>query len=309
MLGGSLALRRRTGWGLGDQAVSSITNALLAIIVARSVDASSFGAFGLAFSIYSIAVGASRALCSQPLSIRYASAPPEPARAAVARSTGCALVLGVGIGAACAGSGLLIGGTTGGCLVALGATLPGLLLQDAWRYVFFTVARPAAALVNDTFWGVTQIALLVVILEVGRPDVGGQVAWLLGAWGAAAAASAALGAWQARTWPAPLAARSWLADTATPALSWPASTWSTWEPSTRPWPSSVHSVGCPLWARSAVLRCCSARSWVFTQAAQSFGPPRSPGGPPEIPPGCCATAPWCRWAWVACPPSRPGSTS
>jgi hypothetical protein len=271
VLGGSLALRRRTGWGLGDQAVSSITNALLAIIVARSVDASSFGAFGLAFSIYSIAVGVSRALCSQPLSIRYASAPPEPARAAVARSTGCALVLGVGIGALCAGSGLLIGGTTGGCLVALGATLPGLLLQDAWRYVFFTVARPAAALVNDAFWGVTQIALLVVILYVGGPDVDGQVAWLLGAWGAAAAASAALGAWQARTWPAPLAARRWLAE----------------HRATAPFLAGEYLVN--LGAFNAALAIIGALGWlsivgairgaqvllgplrVFTQAAQSFG--------------------------------------
>lgn len=207
MFGRSVALRQRAGWGLADQAVSSITNAVLAILVARSVDASSFGAFGLAFSLYSIALGISRALCSQPLSIRYASAAPDAARTAAARSTGCSLVLGVVAGGICAAAGLVIGGVSGDCLIALGVTLPGLLLQDAWRYVFFTVARPAAALVNDVFWGVAQIGLLVVVLRSG-----GSVALMLGAWGAAAAMSAVLGAGQARTWPAPRAAGRWLAE-------------------------------------------------------------------------------------------------
>src|SRR3954447_19034939 len=58
---------RRLGWGLADQGLSSMTNFALAILVARSVSTSALGAFGLAFTTYTITLGATRALCHEPL--------------------------------------------------------------------------------------------------------------------------------------------------------------------------------------------------------------------------------------------------
>ena len=187
--------------------ISSLTNVLLSILVARTVDAAAFGEFGLAFALYSFAVGMSRSLSSQPLGIRYATVGPDVGRTAAAASTGCALVVGAVVGAVCIGCGLMVGGTVGASLVVLGGILPGLLLQDAWRYVFFTAGRPAAAAANDAFWGISQIAMLLVVVERH-----GGVATLLGAWGLAAAAAAALGVWQAKVRPAPLAAARWLLE-------------------------------------------------------------------------------------------------
>ena len=54
--GQGVAVLRRFGWGMGDQALSSLTNFAVGIAVARSVSASAFGAFALAFSFYSIAL-------------------------------------------------------------------------------------------------------------------------------------------------------------------------------------------------------------------------------------------------------------
>src|SRR5437764_6373982 len=68
---------RRLGWGLADQALSSMTNFALAILVARSVSTSALGAFGLAFTTYTITLGATRALCQEPLTVCY-SATGEP---------------------------------------------------------------------------------------------------------------------------------------------------------------------------------------------------------------------------------------
>ena len=54
---------RRLGWGLADQSLSSLTNFALAVLVARQVSTAGLGAFGLAFTTYTITLGATRALC------------------------------------------------------------------------------------------------------------------------------------------------------------------------------------------------------------------------------------------------------
>ena len=67
----------------------------------------------------------------------------DPARAQRIERT--ALALGAVAGVVSLVVGLALGGGVGRALVALGVVLPGLLVQDAWRYVFFAAGRPAAA--------------------------------------------------------------------------------------------------------------------------------------------------------------------
>lgn len=85
---------RRLGWGLGDQALSSITNFALAILVARTVSTADLGAFGLAFTTYTFVLGATRAFCSEPMSVRYSARERDAWERGTRRSTGAALVLG-----------------------------------------------------------------------------------------------------------------------------------------------------------------------------------------------------------------------
>ena len=58
---------RRLGWGLADQALSSVTNFVLGSLVARALPPGEFGAFSIAF-VNTRAFGASRALASEPRS-------------------------------------------------------------------------------------------------------------------------------------------------------------------------------------------------------------------------------------------------
>jgi hypothetical protein len=51
---------RPAGWGVADQALSSLTNFVVGIYIARSLDTKEFGAFSLAFATYVIALNASR---------------------------------------------------------------------------------------------------------------------------------------------------------------------------------------------------------------------------------------------------------
>ena len=48
-----------------------------------------------------------------------------------------------------------------GAFLALGLTLPGLLLQDSWRYAFFALGRGSQAFLNDTDLGGDAVPALV----------------------------------------------------------------------------------------------------------------------------------------------------
>ena len=186
--------------------MSSLTNFLLSIYVARTLGAAQFGAFSLAYVTYGFAINASRGLSIEPLLIRFSGTDLPTWRRATARCTGTALLVGLAAGACALAAGPLIGGTTGLAFVALGLTLPGLLLQDSWRYSFFALGRGHHAFINDTVWAAVQIPLLVFLKMSGHANV----FWFVLAWGAAAAVGAAIGPLQARVVPNLAGAKEWL---------------------------------------------------------------------------------------------------
>jgi O-antigen/teichoic acid export membrane protein len=202
------ALLRRAGWNLADQVVSSGTNAGLSILIARSVDETAFGSFAVAFTVFGFLVGASRAVNTSPLGVRFTTTSRATFLDASGSAVGSALAIGILAGIVCAGAGIAIGDSTGAALVALGAVMPALLVQDAWRFVFFADGRPAAATLNDLAWAVVQLAAVSMLLFW---DVA-TVAALVLAWGGAAAAAALLGLRQSRVLPKPQRCARWLRE-------------------------------------------------------------------------------------------------
>ena len=55
-------LRNRLGWGIADQALSSVTNFAVVIYVARTLGAAQLGAFSLAYVTYGFMLNAYAAL-------------------------------------------------------------------------------------------------------------------------------------------------------------------------------------------------------------------------------------------------------
>src|SRR3984957_9057930 len=132
----------RLGWGVADQAMGSLTNFLLNVYVARSLGAAEFGAFSLAYVTYGFAINVSRGLSFEPLLIRFSNTDMKVWRGAASACTGTALIVGLATGTCALAVGTLIGGTTTGpAFLALGLMLPGLLLQDKWRYAFFSLQK------------------------------------------------------------------------------------------------------------------------------------------------------------------------
>lgn len=194
---GGRGLGGRTVWTFADQALSSLTNAALSILVAREVTSEAFGAFAVVLLTFSFAIGTMRAVVTDPLVIRFSGADHERWRRATAATAGAALLLGAGVGVVLVGVALLLGAPVGPALLALGLVLPGLLVQDAWRFGFFAAGRPAAATLNDLTWAVLQLLAIALLIVTDRADV---VALTL-AWGLSAVGAAAVGCWQVRALP------------------------------------------------------------------------------------------------------------
>jgi hypothetical protein len=195
----------RLGWGLGDQALSSLTNFLVSLLVAREVGIEQLGVFSLVFATYLLALGISRSLNSDPLLVRYSAAEPQRWRQGTAMAGGGALGFGVIAGAACAIAGAVVGGLLGTALIVLGVSLPGLLLQDAWRFAFIAAGRSFHAFLNDLIWAVVLIPVLVILVVTGHSSV---IEFQL-AWGGAAGVAALVGIVQAGLCPWPVNPLAW----------------------------------------------------------------------------------------------------
>ncbi|WP_255345496.1 hypothetical protein [Streptomyces chartreusis] len=200
------AFAGRLSWGLADQAASSISNFAVGIYVARSLGVTAFGVFSLAWVTYGVVLNVSRGLATDPLVVRFSGVSDTAWRGAVARSSGTALGVGTAIGAACVVAGLALGGQVGPAFACLGVMLPGLLLQDAWRYAFFAAGTGKKAFVNDVVWGVALVPAMVLAARAG------SVAAFVLAWGASATVAAGYGYVQSGILPRTAQARDWLRE-------------------------------------------------------------------------------------------------
>ncbi|QDY75389.1 hypothetical protein [Streptomyces qinzhouensis] len=200
------AIAGRLSWGLADQAVCSLNNFAVGIYVARSLGLAAFGVFSLAWVTYGVLLSVSRGLATDPLVVRFSGVPEASWRAAAARSSGTALVVGAAVGTVSLTAGLGLGGSVGTAFACLGVVLPGLLLQDAWRYSFFAAGTGRKAFVNDLLASITLIPAMVVAARAG------SVAAFVLAWGAAAAVAAGYGCLQSGIRPRPAGARAWVRE-------------------------------------------------------------------------------------------------
>lgn len=182
----SAQVNRRRALVVSDQGISSLSNVVVTIFVARSLSAVGFGAFGVAIVAFMLVQGVSRALVGETLLSRYSSVDtetrgslvPDMLAAAVAISAvGVAVVTVVAVAA---------GGEAGRALLALGIVLPLVTVQDTWRYIFI-IDRPAAAVAVDAVWLVAVCA----VLSAAPSDAG--AAWFVIAWGATAGIGAIAG--------------------------------------------------------------------------------------------------------------------
>jgi O-antigen/teichoic acid export membrane protein len=204
---GMLAVRRLS-WGIADQGMSSLTNFAVGIYCARSLPAAQYGAFSLAYVTYASILNASRGLGTDPLLVRFSGSELPVWRRAVASCTGTSTTIGVLAGIVVVAAGLLMSGPPRLAFIALGLTLPGLMLQDSWRFSFFALGRGNLAFVNDTVWAIFLFPSLFLLHKTGHSNV----FWFIIAWGASGTMGASVGPLQSRVVPKLSDALTWVRE-------------------------------------------------------------------------------------------------
>jgi hypothetical protein len=179
------AKNRRRVLVLADQAASSLSNVLVAVLVARSFpdDAEPFAAFSLAVMVFQFTVGSVRGLIFEPELSLHGDRDAAEVRHVMPSYIGATVLVGGVVAIAIAVAAAFVGGMAGSALAALAVVLPLVLVQDAWRYVFI-VGRPAAALAIDLVWLTSSCVAILLAPE------GVSVAWYVLAWGAGGIAGA-----------------------------------------------------------------------------------------------------------------------
>ena len=196
---------RRAGWGVADQMVSSLTNFSITLVVANQATPRQFGAFSVALALYIFLLWVARSVVAEPFVIRLTRATTAEQQAAARSALGAAVGLGV------AAAALLLAGAlafrqAGGVLAVMALSMPGLLVQDAYRYVLIAAGRARAAAANDGLWLCLQAAATTILLV---SDTATAVT-LTAAFGAAGTAAALVAARQAGALPAVGSAQAWL---------------------------------------------------------------------------------------------------
>jgi len=139
---GRTALVGRAAWSTIDQAISSATNAGVVIVVAATLSAEEFGWFAIAFTVAAPLLPLVRQVVCIPF-LLDASALGEKMFMCVARTAvGASVGIGLVLGAVVVTAGMVICGSLGFSLIAVGVALPGVLMQDSVRHVAFGQGRP-----------------------------------------------------------------------------------------------------------------------------------------------------------------------
>lgn len=188
-----LAFSRRIGWGFGDQALSSLTNFFVSVTVARVSTAAGFGAFSLTLASYAMSLGLSRAVATETLVIRHSDLTVGGRKANEAAAVAAAFLVGLACGLCCALIGLFVDPAFSRILFVLAACMPGLLMQDAWRVVYFVRGEGSKAFLNDLIWFGCMAPIVLALLFL-IPSVG--PVWITLIWGIAGCVAAGVGCLQ-----------------------------------------------------------------------------------------------------------------
>ena len=205
-----LASRRgRLISSLLDQAISSVSNFLLLLLVIRNESLAGVGAFGVVYLLFFTLLAAARSLTTEPLTIRWAGASASNRDRAACSAMGATLLLSACGAVLLAIASPLLDGSYRSTVLALALVLPALLLQDAWRLTFFAESRPERACLNDAVMLLAQIGLFFALTATGSANA----VTLLTAWGVAAGCGFLAGLAQSDVRPAWRQSVGWLRET------------------------------------------------------------------------------------------------
>ena len=175
---------RKSIWGLGDQAINSLSSLVLAVMVARESTPEHVGAWAIGYAVYTFVLTITRSSISTTAIISVEGVTvgessdvrrnPSDIQAVSAAVHSALIVTLLSVPA-----GLLLGGILGSYLVIFGLAIPFLIWQDSMRYVTIRRGRLRQTTIVDFVWLGLQILFglgLYAAVEDGRMIT---VGWVL----------------------------------------------------------------------------------------------------------------------------------
>ena len=168
---------RHRHWGpravtLGDQVLSSVSNVLAVILVARAVSAEEFGTFALGYSVMTVVLGLTRAYFGTRVSLVDVN---HEARELTRHLLGAVAILGLPVALVVyVLSHLASGGDPGNVLVVVALATPIVCLQDVARFGAVASGRPWAAVWSDGIW----VLLMLIPFALGTRLPARVILWL-----------------------------------------------------------------------------------------------------------------------------------
>jgi len=170
---------------VADQALLSVGNLAMSVVLARETSLSAFGAFGLVFAFYLLAIGCQRAFIGEALLIRNESSGGQNSREEAKAVLGLSLAGSAFVTALS----LFVGGVADGyvriAFISFGLILPAVLMQDTARYLFFSSGRTSSVLKADILLLTLQFSGYAVLVLVGEARLELLILW----WGVSALVS------------------------------------------------------------------------------------------------------------------------
>jgi len=194
----------RAGRALADQALSSGTQLLLIVLVARQADATTLGAVSVALIVHGFLLGVVRAAVGEVVLLR-SRADPSGRRAEARVGLFLTLLAGAAAAAGLLGAGVAVGGEVGHYLQLVALAAAPVYAQDVLRYVAYGSGRIGQAIVVDGAWMGVQVVVSAMLLGAGDATP----TRLVLAWIAGATAGAIAGALHLRLAPRPVPLRRW----------------------------------------------------------------------------------------------------
>jgi O-antigen/teichoic acid export membrane protein len=197
----------RAGGALVDQVLSSGTQLLLIVLVARHADPTTLGAVSVALIVHGLLLGLVRAGVGEIVLLRCRTNLSAVRREAC-RGLFVALLVGAVSALGLAAVGVVVGGEVGPFLVLMALAAPFVYTQDLLRYVAYGSGRVDQAVLVDGVWMVVQVGASAALLVGGDATPTRLIlAWVLGA----AVAAVTLGMYR-RLWPRPVALGRWWSE-------------------------------------------------------------------------------------------------
>jgi O-antigen/teichoic acid export membrane protein len=153
---------QRLGWAVTDQLLSSFSNVLAAVMVARAVSADEFGYYAGVIAVFGLVVGVARATIAQPLLIASANSTSDEHQRIAGEAAATAATFGTLCALAAIAVAPFLQSPVGMMLLILALAIPLVVAQDVLRSYFVLAQRPRAAALNDGLWFCCLAAAVII---------------------------------------------------------------------------------------------------------------------------------------------------